>query len=80
MRECLEFRKVELKLQSYSSPSREGLLKIFMSIFPNFKVDDIFRSKNWKNELGAFIENAKTQINRIIREDEGIRILRRHGI
>jgi hypothetical protein len=49
VKECLEFRKVELKLGGYRKPTDEVLLKIFMKIFPEFKAEDIFGSVNWKN-------------------------------
>ena len=80
VKESLQFRKVELKIENYTNPSDETLLKIFMKIFPEFKIQKIFTGINWKNELGAFIDETKKKINEVIREDEGIRILRRFGI
>jgi hypothetical protein len=80
VKESLEFRKVELKLQNYKYPSQETLLNIFMKIFPEFSKETIFSNMNWKNELPAFVESTRNRINQIVREDEGIRILRRFGI
>jgi hypothetical protein len=51
-----------------------------MRIFPEFKPETIFANKNWKNELDSSIEDLRQKINKIIREDEGIRILRRFNI
>ena len=51
-----------------------------MKIFPDYKPDSFFGNSNWKNELPAFVEKHKSKIHAIIREDEGIRILRRFGI
>jgi len=51
-----------------------------MKIFPDFKAEQIFGSINWKNELDDFVRETKNAVNKIIREDEGIRILRRFGI
>lgn len=35
---------------------------------------------NWKNELPEIIADIRKKVNKIIREDEGIRILRRFNI
>jgi hypothetical protein len=35
--ECLEIRKIELKLNDYKKPNTDTLLKIFLKIFPDFK-------------------------------------------
>jgi len=51
-----------------------------MKIFPDFKAEQIFGSINWKNQLNDFVRETKNAVNKIIREDEGIRILRRFGI
>ena len=42
-------------MENYKAPSEETRLKIFMKIFPDFKVDNVFGSVNWKNQLGSFI-------------------------
>jgi hypothetical protein len=51
-----------------------------MKIFPDFKAEKIFGSINWKNELDDFVRETRNVVNKTIREDEGIRILRRFGI
>ena len=56
------------------------MFKIFMRIFPDYKEDSFFSNPNWMNELPAFVDKHKKVIHAIIREDEGIRILRRFGI
>lgn len=55
-------------------------MKIFLKIFPDFKSEEIFSNLNWKNELTSLIADIRKKVNKIIREDEGIRILRRFGI
>jgi hypothetical protein len=78
--ECLEIRKIELKLTDYIKPTYATLLKIFLKIFPDFKSEQIFANVNWKNDLGNIVGDIRKKINKIIREDEGIRILRRFDI
>lgn len=78
--ECLEIRKIELKLTDYAKPTNATLLKIFLKIFPDFKSEQIFGNVNWKNDLGSLVADFRKKINKIIREDEGIRILRRFDI
>lgn len=51
-----------------------------MKILPDFKAEKIFGSINWKNELDDFVRETRNVVNKTIREDEGIRILRRFGI
>lgn len=67
-------------MTAYKKPNYETLLKIFLKIFPDFKSEEIFSNKNWKNELTSLIADIRKKVNKIIREDEGIRILRRFGI
>lgn len=78
--ECLEIRKIELKLTDYRKPNYDTLLRIFLKIFPDFKSEQIFSSMNWKNDLTNTVSDIRKKINKVIREDEGIRILRRFDI
>lgn len=65
--ECLEIRKIELKLTEYNKPSYDTLLKIFLKICPDFKSEQVFASVNWKNDLTSIVGDIRKRVNKIIR-------------
>jgi hypothetical protein len=69
-----------LEETGYKRLVNEILVKIFKKIFPAFNEEEVFTNKNWKNEFPVYMQNCRKTISKVIREDEGIRILKRFGI
>jgi hypothetical protein len=67
MSECLDMRKIELKLTDYQKPNDATLVKIFLKIFPGFEAEQVFSSVTWKKELQLFFQDKKLAVHKIIR-------------
>lgn len=53
---------------------------MFLRFFPHFTPASIFSNKDWRNQLAGFKADTRETIDKAIRTDEGIGVLRRFNV